>query len=148
MSIPATAARAMPHASSSARSRFALLHGSLALLLGRRGYLLFVVAPLFLGLVPAFFVRSICEHHATPAGDPWRRARTLDVAGPFELFWTQINYHLEHHLFPLVPVRRMRELRRALLPEYARRGLRPERSYLRTALQLLREKRHFIPRQE
>lgn len=121
----------------------AALHFTIAAIVGARSWALFCVAPLLLGLGPAFFVRSICEHHGRPSRDVWLRARTLDVAPGFEIFWTHINYHLEHHLFPNVPVRHMRALRAALAGEYAQRGIAPDRGYLSTALRLLRERRHF-----
>jgi fatty acid desaturase len=95
----------------------ALLHAALAWALGGWGYLLFVIAPGFTGLFCATVLRSICEHHAVPEGGAWENARSVATGRVVEFFWSNVNYHLEHHLYPGVPYHRLPELRRLLRPE-------------------------------
>lgn len=122
-----------------------VLHGALLLVLGIRTYLLFVVAPMFTGLLGATVVRSICEHHAVPEGDEWTNARSIETNPVVGFLWSNVNHHLEHHLFPGVPFHELPALRRLLAEEYVRRGAHVERGYLRTTLALLRERQHFKP---
>ena len=119
-----------------------LLHGGLALALGR-GYLLWVLAPAFTSLAIVITLRSVCEHHATEAGDPWTETRTMDSGALLDFLWSNTGYHLEHHLYPAVPFDRLPEVRRRISGELVRRGSCVDRGFLRTSLALLREPHHF-----
>jgi len=121
----------------------AMLHGAIVAIAGWQRYALFMVAPGLTGLAVAFAVRSIFEHHGAVAGDPWRHARTLDTHLVVRVFWSNINHHLEHHLFPKVPVHRLPELRGLLSEEYARRGIVPAQGFAATATRLFGEAEHF-----
>jgi fatty acid desaturase len=123
----------------------ALLHGALVAALGLRVYLLFVVGPMFTGLLLVNVVRSVCEHHAVPAGDEWQNARSIETSPFVGFLWSNVNFHLEHHLYPRVPFHRLPRLRRLLAGEYGRRGAHLSRGYLRTTVSLLREREHFKP---
>jgi fatty acid desaturase len=62
-------------------------------------------------------LRAICDHRVvTDFSAPLSAART-NLAGPlsrFLLFPHDVNYHVEHHLYPAVPHYRLRALHRAL----------------------------------
>jgi len=49
-----------------------------------------------------------------------------------------LNYHVEHHLFPDVPWYNLKKVHRLLAPLYARSGVHIERSYLVGVLRALR----------
>jgi fatty acid desaturase len=63
-----------------------------------------------------------------------------------EFLWSNVNYHLEHHLYPSVPYHALPELRRALAADYQAHRSNVESGYGRTALVLLRDPRHFAPK--
>lgn len=119
------------------------LHAALLALAGVRPYLWFVVAPMLTGLMAATVLRSVCEHHAVPEGSAWTNARSVEAGHVLSFLWSNVNHHLEHHLFPAVPYHELPALRRLLSDEYARRGAHVGRGYLRTAASLLRQGDHF-----
>jgi fatty acid desaturase len=121
----------------------ALLHGGLVWAAGPRGYALFVIAPMVLGLFPVSVIRSICEHHGTSDESDWTIARSMITSPLVERLWSNVNYHLEHHLHPTVPFHRLPELRRRLAERYPAQASPVARGYLHTALALLREPNHF-----
>jgi fatty acid desaturase len=112
----------------------ALLHAALLFALGARHYLVFIVAPMFTGLLVATLVRSICEHHAVPEGE----ARSIAASRLIDVLWSNVNYHDEHHRFPGVPCAQLPSLRRLLGAQ-----VRVERGYLRTTIALLKTATHF-----
>ena len=125
-----------------------LLHSALALTLGVRLYLLFVIAPMYSGLFVASVLRGICEHHwlkagGVKAGSKWTNARSITTNRWLEFFWSNVNYHLEHHLFPSVPYHRLPELRTLLEKELSLHSSVIDDGYVRTSLALLREPAHF-----
>jgi fatty acid desaturase len=123
-----------------------LLHAVIALVLGWRRYLLFVAAPMVTGLYVASVVRSITEHHDVTGGSEWTNARSIVTHPLIEFLWSNVNYHLEHHLYPSVPYHALPELRRALSGDYHAHKSNVENGYSRTALTLLRDPRHFSPK--
>lgn len=89
-------------------------------------YLMLWLVPSLTVLNFIFRVRSIAEHVACTNSDELDASRTV-LANVLELWLfapCNINYHLEHHLFPGVPHYNLRRLRRQLAsdPEYQRRG--------------------------
>jgi fatty acid desaturase len=123
-----------------------LLHAAIAFVLGWRRYLLFVAAPMVTGLYVASVLRSVTEHHDVTEGSEWTNARSIVTHPVIEFLWSNVNYHLEHHLYPSVPYHALPELRRALATEYQEHQSNVESGYGRTALTLLRDPRHFAPR--
>ena len=121
----------------------AALHAALLALAGPRAYLWFVVTPMLTGLMAATVLRSVCEHHAVPEGSAWTNARSVESGPVLSFLWSNVNHHLEHHLFPAVPYHELPALRRLLAEEFARRGAQLGRGYLRTAASLLRQGDHF-----
>jgi len=71
------------------------------------------------GTVPGDVARSICEHHHVISGDDWTNARSIVTSRVTELAWSNVNYHLEHHLYPEVPFHKLPALRRLLALEFA-----------------------------
>jgi fatty acid desaturase len=123
-----------------------LLHAGMALFLGWRRYLLFVLSPMVTGLYVASVLRSVTEHHDVTEGSVWTNARSIVTHPLIEFLWSNVNYHLEHHLYPSVPYHALPELRRALTADYRAHQSNVQNGYGRTALLLLRDPRHFAPK--
>jgi len=126
----------------------ALLHAGLAYGLGWRWYLLFVLSPMLTGLYVASVLRGVTEHHDVRPGSEWTNARSIVTNRFVEFLWSNVNYHLEHHLYPSVPYHALPALRRSLADQCHSRGSHLDRGYGRTALALLRDPRHFAPSEE
>lgn len=63
-------------------------------------------------------IRSIAEHFATENENPLNMTRTTVAAWWEKLFFPKnINYHIEHHLYPSVPFYRLPELHRLLMEQ-------------------------------
>lgn len=74
-------------------------------------------------------MRAIAEHGATTRGDVFTATRTV-VSNRFVSFMMgNINYHLEHHLFPAVPWYNLPKVHELLQDEYRRAGCSVYRSY-------------------
>ncbi len=119
------------------------MHAAAAWLLGLTNYAWFVLAPTATSFPLAFGIRSICEHHHTVAGSRWTSARHVETHPLLALLWSNVNYHLEHHLFPTVPFHRLPALRRLLVGRHVEKASIADRGYLRTAYALVREPVHF-----
>lgn len=120
-----------------------LLHAAIALSLGWRRYLLFVITPMVTGLYVASVLRSVTEHHDVSEGSEWTNARSIVTHPLIEFLWSNVNYHLEHHLYPSVPYHALPKLRKALAPEFQAHHSSVANGYGRTALSLLKDPRHF-----
>lgn len=97
-----------------------------ALLVGTglwRAYVVLWLVPLITLLQAILRLRAVAEHGATPDGriaspppDPRRAART--TVCPWYVRWIvfphDMNYHVEHHLYPSVPHYRLRECHDAM----------------------------------
>ena len=86
--------------------------------------------------MPSDFERALTE------------SRTRITHPALEFLWSNVNYHLEHHLHPSVPFHALPELRRALAPEFQAHGSKVESGYGRTAVALLQDPQHFAAREE
>jgi fatty acid desaturase len=74
-------------------------------------------------------VRAIAEHGATTRGDVFTATRTV-VSNRFVSFMMcNINYHLEHHLFPGIPWYNLPKVHQLLQDDYRRAGCSVYRSY-------------------
>jgi fatty acid desaturase len=129
-------------------ARAALLHAAVAFVLGWQRYLLFVIAPMVSGLYVASVLRAVTEHHDVTEGSQWTNARSIVTHPLMEFLWSNVNYHLEHHLYPSVPYHALPELRKVLTAEYQAHQSNVANGYGRTALRLLRDPRHFAPKAE
>lgn len=119
------------------------LHLALAWMLGLHLYGKAIVLPTFTGLAVVSFLRAIAEHHGTARGDDWKTSRSVQTNRALEFFWSNVNYHLEHHLHPGVPYHQLPRLKRLLEPSYAQHHANIGHGYLRTAAALIREPNHF-----
>jgi fatty acid desaturase len=74
-------------------------------------------------------IRSWSEHQLTSTDHPLRQTRTITGCRFFSFFNINLNYHLEHHLFPGVPWYNLPALHQLLQPEYEKAGASIYRSY-------------------
>jgi fatty acid desaturase len=93
-------------------------------------FVLFWIVPMATWMQVAFHLRSIAEHHgiAQPPS-PHSHTRTV-LVGPLERLFIgckNVNYHLEHHLYPGVPFYRLPTLHRLLMADPAYRRNAPIR---------------------
>lgn len=81
-------------------------------------FLLFWVVPMATWMQLAFHIRSIAEHFGIArAPSPYTHTRTV-LATPLERLFLgckNVNYHLEHHLYPSVPFYRLPALHDKLM---------------------------------
>lgn len=103
-----------------ARARLVFFAGLLAvsIVLGFwKMILLYWIVPLMTVFLAIRYLRSIAEHYAVEHENVLNESRT--VLAPFWELWLiapwNLNYHLEHHLFPGVPCFRLGELHRLLM---------------------------------
>lgn len=75
-------------------------------------------------------IRVSAEHQMTVPDHPLRQTRTVTSNAFYSFFNINLNYHLEHHLFPGVPWYNLPRLHRLLLPEYERVGASVYNSYV------------------
>jgi fatty acid desaturase len=120
-----------------------VLHGLILWVTGPRNYLLFVAAPMATGLYLVTVARSICEHHHVASGDDWTNARSVVTNPLTEFAWSNVNYHLEHHLYPQVPFHKLPALRRLLAQDFKPHHSVMSKGFLRTAASLIQVKQHF-----
>jgi fatty acid desaturase len=76
-------------------------------------------------------VRGWAEHTRTQPGHPLTETRTVTSNRLFSFLNINLNYHLEHHLFPGVPWYNLPKLHRVLLNDYRQAGSSIYRSYAR-----------------
>jgi fatty acid desaturase len=76
-------------------------------------------------------LRGWAEHLMTRAGHPLTQTRTVTSNAVVSFFMCNLNYHLEHHLFPAMPWYRLPRLHALLREEYVGAGAFVERSYLK-----------------
>ncbi len=85
-------------------------------------FVLLWLLPRFVLLAPVDRLRLIAEHDLESRADEFGRTRTVRGTWLERLLFAplNINYHVEHHLFPGVPLYRLRTLHRLLAqqPEY------------------------------
>jgi fatty acid desaturase len=74
-------------------------------------------------------VRSLAEHGLTTGGNPFTATRSVVSSRFASFFFCNLNYHLEHHLFPAVPWYNLPELHQLLLPAYRAAGASVYRTY-------------------
>lgn len=76
-------------------------------------------------LIPLVFtvlmsnIRAWSEHSLTRIGHPLTQSRTITSNRILSFFLCNINYHLEHHLFPAMPWHRLPTLHKLLQNEYS-----------------------------
>jgi fatty acid desaturase len=100
--------------------------------------ILYWIVPLLTSTMVFFQIRSVAEHFAIESDHAFNRTRT--VISPFWEAWLlaphNINYHLEHHLYPSVPFYRLPELHsRTMASDEYREKAHVTRGYLTGLLQ-------------
>jgi fatty acid desaturase len=104
--------------------------------------ILYWIVPLLTSTMVFFQVRSVAEHFAIQSDHAFNQTRT--VISPFWEAWLlaphNINYHLEHHLYPSVPFYRLPELHsRSMASEEYREKAHITRGYLTGLFQECRQ---------
>lgn len=85
-------------------------------------------------------VRGLAEHLGTRGkGDALERTRTITSNSFVSFLMLNLNYHLEHHLFPGIPWYNLPRVHRLLSPVYDTRHPAINDSYTAYALRSLRE---------
>jgi len=75
--------------------------------------------------------RSWAEHAMTAPGNPLTHTRTVTSNRLVSFLMCNLNYHLEHHLFPGVPWYNLPKLHALMAGDYRHAGAFVHRSYLR-----------------
>jgi fatty acid desaturase len=84
-------------------------------------------------------VRALSEHMGTHGkGDAILKTRTVTSNPLVSFLMCNLNYHLEHHLFPGVPWYNLPKIHKLLTPIYKSKGAEVRQSYAAFALRCLR----------
>lgn len=76
-------------------------------------------------------VRGWAEHMLTEKTHPLLNTRTVTSNSVFSFLNINLNYHLEHHLFPKIPWYNLPKLHKILLPEYKKANVTVYSSYVK-----------------
>ena len=82
-------------------------------------------------------IRGLSEHLCTSTDHVLQKTRTIRSNRLVSFLMLNLNYHLEHHLFPGVPWYNLRKVHKELQPIYATARPFVERSYIRYAMKAL-----------
>jgi fatty acid desaturase len=82
------------------------------------------IVPVFFVFPVAFMLNRLGQHYDIDPSDPAKWGTLMRSHWFWNLVFLNSNLHLEHHYFPGVPYYRLPQLQRALLPFYARHGMR------------------------
>jgi fatty acid desaturase len=74
-------------------------------------------------------LRSLAEHGLTTGGSPFTASRSVRSNRVVSFFFCNLNFHLEHHLFPAVPWHNLPQLHQLLQPAYRVAGSSVYNSY-------------------
>ena len=145
---------ALKHATPAERRRIFVERGILLLILGSVlgaawwfGYLGAVAHVWLIPLAVAAFlgnVRGWAEHTLTVPGNLLTETRTVTSNRLFSFLNINLNYHLEHHLFPGVPWYNLPKVHRILRDDYAAAGASIYRSYTRFLFDAFRAGVHGV----
>jgi fatty acid desaturase len=126
------------------RRKVAVEYSIMALIYGAVFFLVPFEAVLQLWLIPLLIagqlsnVRGLAEHGMTTSGNEFIDTRTV-ISNPFVRFMMcNLNFHLEHHLFPAVPWYNLPKLHRLLVESYPRVGASVYRSYTSFVVDFIR----------
>ena len=82
------------------------------------------VIPVFFIFPIAFMLNRLGQHYDIDPSDPAKWGTLMRGHWFWDFAFLNSNYHLEHHYFAGVPFYRLPALQRALVPFYARHGMR------------------------
>jgi fatty acid desaturase len=91
-------------------------------------------------------VRGAAEHMLTEPGHPLTQSRTVRSTRLLSFLNVNLNYHLDHHLFPGIPWYNLPEVHELLQEEYEEAGSFVYGSYLRFIVEALRTGVHGVAR--
>lgn len=89
-------------------------------------------------------VRGLAEHGLTTSSNPFTETRCVTSNRFVSMMMCNLNYHLDHHLFPGVPWYNLPKLHALLQAEYSASGASVYRSYTAFMLDFLRAARAGI----
>ena len=92
-------------------------------------------------------VRGWAEHTMTPRDHPLTQTRTVTSNRLVSLLMCNLNYHLEHHLYPGVPWYHLPKVHRLIREDLEREGSVVYRSYLRFIRDAIRTGVHGVARE-
>jgi fatty acid desaturase len=92
-------------------------------------------------------VRGWAEHAMTLPGHPLTQTRTVTSNRLVSLLMCNLNYHLEHHLYPGVPWYHLPKVHRLIQEDLERAGSVVYRSYLRFIRDAIRTGVHGVARE-
>lgn len=149
--VPITALmRGRPREKRTVLSEYALLGLIYAALILSALELGFFGAVVHLWFVPMIFammygnVRGWAEHTMTRPGHPLTQTRTVTSNRILSLLNLNLNYHIEHHLFPAMPWYNLPKLHAMLQDDYRQAGSFIYSSYLRFVLDAFRAGVHGL----
>jgi fatty acid desaturase len=93
-------------------------------------------------------VRGWAEHTMTRPGHPLTQTRTVTSNGLVSLLMCNLNYHLEHHLYPGVPWYHLPQVHRLIREDLEHAGSVVYRSYLRFIRDAIRTGVHGVAREQ
>jgi fatty acid desaturase len=82
------------------------------------------IVPVFFVFPIAFALNRLGQHYDIDPADPTKWSTLVRGHWFWDFAFLNSNYHLEHHYFAGVPFYRLPALQRALVPFYARHGMR------------------------
>lgn len=82
------------------------------------------LVPYLLVFPVAFALNRLGQHYDIDVRDPAKTSTRVDGNALWRLLFLNSNHHLEHHLFPGIPLYNLPRLSRLLRPFYAQRGVR------------------------
>jgi len=82
------------------------------------------IVPVFFVFPIAFTLNRLGQHYDIDPADPAKWGTLMRGHWFWDFAFLNSNYHLEHHYFAGVPFYRLPALQRALVPFYARHGMR------------------------
>ena len=105
---------------------------------------------IFPGIFTALFanLRGWAEHMLTKPGHPLTQTRTVTSNKLLSFLNVNLNYHLEHHLFPAIPWYNLPHVHRLLQEEYQQAGAFIHSSYLRFLFDAVKVGVHGVVRQQ
>ncbi len=104
---------------------------------------------IFPGIFTALFanLRGWAEHMLTRPGHPLTQTRTVTSNKLLSFLNVNLNYHLEHHLFPAIPWYNLPRVHRLLQEEYQQAGAFIHASYLQFLFDAVQAGVHGVVRQ-
>jgi fatty acid desaturase len=133
--IPHVAARGYVRARATLRINIITEYAAIIVVIGMILSFVPFAAVLRLWLIPLIIasqltnIRGIAEHGLTTGGNPFTASRTVLSNKVVSFFFCNLNYHLEHHLFPGVPWYNLPAVHALLREEYKLAGSTVYRSY-------------------